>query len=117
MIPWLKRVWRWIKRHWKWLVGGLVIVIAIIFGATYRRGSSKAEIQKYKIKVLKAEREVAHLQGKREMIRKREDVVSLDIEVIDKSIKEIDKDIVTSRKEIARLDAKEKLNKFKDLGY
>jgi len=117
VLSWLKRLWRWIKRHWKWIVGGLGIAVAILFGISYRRNPDKSEIQKHKINVLKAEREVAHLQGKREMIRKQEDVVSSDIEKIEEEIKKVDEKILNSREEIKRFTAKEKLKKFKDLGY
>jgi len=116
-MPWLKRAWRFLKRHWKWAVGGLAILLAMLAGIRYRKYFRKAQINEHKIKVLQAEREVARLEGKREMIRKQEGTVEADILAIDAEIVALNKKIEESGGEVKRMTSQEKLDEFKKLGY
>jgi len=113
----LKKIWAFIKRNWKWILGGLAVVIAMIFGVKYIRNTRKNQIQQHKINVLKAENEVAKLEGKREVIRNLENSKEDEITAIDEDIKKLDDKIKSSRIEINKLTAEEKLERFKRLGY
>lgn len=105
------------KRNWKWVVGALVILVAILAGIRYRKYFRKAQINEHKIKVLRAEREIARLEGKRNVIRRQEGEVAGEIQAIDAEIETLNKKIVESSVEIKRMTSQEKLDEFKRLGY
>jgi len=105
------------KRHWKAVAATVGIILAAIAGIVIASNVRKRKKQEHKIKVLKAEKEVAKLEGKREVIRRQENAVEKDIEEIDKKIEAKNEEIKVARKEIDRLSSKEKLKEFKNLGY
>jgi chromosome segregation ATPase len=116
-MAWLKRAWVWLKKNWKWVAGGVTILVMAALGVSYKRNLRKSELNRHKIKVLKTEREVARLEGQRDIIRKQESDVEGNISVIDDRIAAKTDEIKNSRNEIDRLTAEEKLKRFKDLGY
>lgn len=113
----LKRAWRWVKRHWKVVAATVGIILAAIAGIVIAGNVRKRRKQEHKIKVLKAEKEVAKLEGKREVVRRQENAVAEEVEKIDAEIEAKTEEIKRSRAEIDRLSSKEKLKEFKDLGY
>jgi len=116
-MSWLRRAWQWSKKNWKWLAGGATVLILAILGASYKKDALKAALNRNKLKVLEAEREVARLEGQRDYIRKQEGDVSVNIEVLDARIAEKTDEIKAARVEVDRLTAEQKLKRFKDLGY
>jgi hypothetical protein len=116
MIPWVK-IKAWLKKWWKWVATGVAILSILLFGIAYRRNLEKQKIQQHKIKILKAKNAVERLEGRREVVRERQDVVAGEIEALDGEIAQLDEVIKHSRSEVERLTAKEKLARFKKLGY
>jgi len=116
-MSWLKKAWRWLKRNWEWIAGTVVLLFAAFFGATIIRDQKKRLIQQHKVKVLKAEREVARLEGKRDIIREREGDVEEEIKAIDADIEKLNEKIKNERDEVDRLSSKEKLEEFRKLRY
>lgn len=116
-MNWLKKAWDWLKRHWKWVASGVAVLLAVSAGATIIRDQKKKRIQSYKIRAMKAEREVARLEGKREVIRKQQGDVEAEMSIIDAEVEKLNKEIEVSRGEVDRLTSKEKLEEFRRLGY
>jgi len=116
-MRWLKKIWRWLKRNWKWVAGTVVVLLAASAGATLIRDRKKKLIHHHKVRVLKAERDVAHLEGRRDIIREREGDVAEEIKAVDADIEKLNEKIKTERDQVDRLSAKEKLEEFKNLGY
>jgi peptidoglycan hydrolase CwlO-like protein len=116
-----KSIWQWIKKYWKWVVGGLTFLVLFVLIARAisqgKQGKLKAEMLKHQVVVLTAQREIARLEGQRDIIRKQEATVTTEIDQLDAKIDALDSQIVSSRKEIDRLSAEEKLQRFKELGY
>jgi len=116
-MAWLKRAWRWCKRNWQIIAGALGIVVAAIAAGMFRKDIQRALINKRKVEVHKNKVKIAKLEGKREIIRRREGEVADEVEAIDKEIKAIDMKIEIDGREIKKMSAKRKLKEFKDLGY
>ena len=116
-MNWLRKTQQWFKKHWKWVVGGLVLILTIFAGVKYRKQSTKAKVNRHKIKVLKAEREIAKLEGKREVIRNLERDTEVEVKIIDSDIGNLNDKIASSKTEVVKLTSEEKLKAFKGLGY
>lgn len=116
MTVWIKTK-AFLAKHWKWIVAGVSVLLLIIFGVAYRNNANKKKIQDHKIKVLKATNAVERLEGRREVIRGRENVIAGELEELDGEIAQLTEVIKYSRSEVERLNAKEKLARFKKLGY
>jgi peptidoglycan hydrolase CwlO-like protein len=116
-----KSIWQWIKKYWKWVVGGLtLLVLLILIAKAVARGSQgklKAEMLKHQVKILTMQREISRLEGQRDIIRQQASAVTAEIDQLDAKIDALDTQIASSRKEIDRLSAEEKLRRFKELGY
>lgn len=93
------------------------IILAVIGGVAIVRNTRKRRKRVCKINVLKAQKEIARLEGKREVIRRQEGMVTKKVVKVDAQIEAKADEIKKSRAEIDRLSSKEKLDEFKDLGY
>jgi uncharacterized protein YhaN len=121
IAAWFRRLWKWIRAHWKWVVGGIVVLFLtiLIYRAVSKgkAGELQAEIMGHQIKVITAEREVARLEGQRDIIRKQTVDVVARIQQLDLQLASLNTRIAVSRSEIDRLTAAEKVRKFQELGY
>lgn len=106
----------WLYTNWKIVVSFITLLFAILFVWSSRRSDVLLKSKK-STEVLKTERDVAKLEGMRDLIKDREGEVSDKIKEVDGKILDLDKKLVADKLELRRLKSKEKLSKFKDYGY
>lgn len=106
----------WLYTNWKIVVSFITLLFAVLFIWSSRRSDVLLKSKK-EAEVLKTEREVAKLEGTRDLIKEQEGEVSEKIKDVDRQILDLDKKLVADKLELRRLTAKEKLKKFKEFGY
>lgn len=116
-MAWLRKAWRFVCRNWKWFAVGLAILVVSVLGVRYRGNLLKLRLLNHKLNVKRSEREIGRLEGRREIIREREDFVEGEIRGIDSKIERLQGKIRVSRGVVDRLSSREKLEEFKRLGY
>ena len=113
----LKIAINWFKRNWKWVAGITGLIILFILAYTFIKDKKLLEVLQTKIKLYKAEKDIAYLEGKKEVISDNIYKVDEDIDLIDKRIEDIKKETKSNVDRIKELSPDEKLERFEKLGY
>lgn len=114
----LRKIGVWIKAHWKWVLGGLAVIVAFIVGARVaRKPTPPANISKGQERIAYLQGEINQLEGLKTVIKSQETSTEADIEDTTRRVKILDDKITAAREEVDKLDAEEKLKRFKELGY
>lgn len=116
MKTWAK-VWSWLKKNW-YLVALFFAGVAITC-AIYNNWKNKKEVLKLRLEkdILSKKADIVRLEGKKEILNQDLGKNAEDIRLIDLAIKYSKNKIEEKKTRIEDLNMREKLDKFKDLGY
>ncbi len=111
------KIWAWCRKYWHLIAlffAGVAITCAI-----YNNWKNKKEVLKLRLEkdILSKRADVVKLEGKKEILNQDLDKNAEEIRLIDLAIKYSNNKIEEKKTRIEDLSMREKLDKFKDMGY
>lgn len=113
----LKRIGVFLKKHWKYVIATIGILLSIIGLFIIRNNYTDAQIKHKKIEIAKREREIASLQGKKELLRLQRGDTEADIATVNVRIGAVDREVLKRRAEVVKMNLEKTLDRYDKLGY
>ena len=113
----LKTLFKKLLKNWKFVLATIGIIIAFIVASAFLKNKRALEEMKHKLNIKKYERDIAHLEGKREMLDEDEAESEEKLKEIDKKIEELALKAHEEKKRISELKLDELKDEFNNRGY
>ena len=113
----LKKAYAWCKRNIRWILAAIGVVIAVVVAIIMRADKKQIEKLLIESKVLKVQRDISYLEGKKAVLAEKEGNVDAEIAKIDTRIAELDAALKAKNGAIDKMSMEDRLAEFKRLGY
>jgi hypothetical protein len=91
-------IWQWVKEKLQWIVGGVIVVLAIIFAVKYEKTKIASwkhrTVANHKLdQVRQSMEKTAELKAREEELRRQDELAETHVMLIDNKLQEVAKDV------------------------